>query len=125
MGRSNPLLIKVANNVIRAGGKDWRGLPIYQGSIDLYRLAYLESEAAIPLLNGEISYLTLSTAGGYGILQIINEAEEGAAIRRLEVELARTSREFYRVAEQMEFSESAFDLLVLLKKTSELSSKLP
>lgn len=121
VGSQNPLLLKIARSVVRRDGYvNWVHPAL--GSIELYRPAWLESEVNIDISDREVAYLTLSTESGDGILGPINEATEDAAVRRLEVEMARVAKEFYRVAVDLEFSESAFELLVLLKKTHELSS---
>lgn len=70
-----------------------------------------------------MAYLALSTQDGYGLLGIVNEVAEDVAVRRLEVEMARTAREFWRVAVDLEHDENALDLILLLKKGSALSSR--
>lgn len=72
----------------------------------------------------EVRYLELNTdLTRYGILGMLNEANTAGAILRLEVEVARTAREFYKIAEDLEQDEAALDLILLLKKESDLSSR--
>jgi hypothetical protein len=121
VGPSNPLLYKIANNIVHKSIRDWRGIPTYNGSINIYRSEDLSPEINVFQSREAISYLSLNTdLTRYGILQLINEAEESVALRRLEVEMARTAKDFYRIAVDLKFSESALDLILLLKKGNEL-----
>jgi hypothetical protein len=123
VGPANSLLSKLANNTLRKKFGPLSTGMLRLGIIDLYCPAFLEAEVNIPISTGEVAYLTLNTESGYGILGPINGAEESVALRRLEVEMSRTAAEFYRIAVDLEHSENALDLILLLKKGSDLSSR--
>lgn len=95
---------------------------MYTGSIHIYRSEDLSPEVNTTENIMEVVYLQLNTSSNWGVFQAINEASTPYTTSRLEVELARTSREFYRVAEDLEHDEAALDLILLLQKGSDLSA---
>jgi len=74
----------------------------------------------------EVVYLEMNTSqeSPYGTLGNVNVISTPQATLRLEVELARTARDFYRVAENCDQDMNALDLILLLGKGSDLSNPL-
>ena len=99
-------------------------VPSYTGSIHLYR-----SEELSPGINQnvnsvmEVVYLELRTNNSYGLAKL-NTASTPEATLRLEVELARTASDFYKIAENCGQDMNALNLILLLGKGSDLSNPL-
>ena len=98
-------------------------IPIYIGSICIFGQEDILTQVGAVLPSGEVNYFTLDTSKGRTYtFSYLERHDTVKALLFLQAHTVRMATDFYKVAEKLNFSESALDLILLLNKGNEIVS---